>query len=298
MNLLKTTIINAVKNILRNKLISFLSFGIIAFTLLIFGIFNYITYSLEVFTDGFSKNIKAIFYFKEDAKQAEVELLVNKLKEGLLVENVIFTSKNQAETDFSRQFPELEYILSEFKESPFPSSIEVEFKHEGYTLDTKILAFVKDIEKLHIVESKQVNIDWARKIIAFKKFISVVGVFLSLILIFVSVFIIFNVIKINIFYRKEEINVLKLVGATDWYIKFPFVLEGAFLGFFGSLMAGGLLFVTVKLFPIYSAFMFNIVKGMIDFKTIPGSLFIKLIVLGTAIGLFSSYFSAKQFLKN
>lgn len=281
---------------MRNKLITFLSFGIIAFTLLIFGIFNYITYSLEVFTDGFSKNIKAIFYFKDDVKPDEVELLLKKLEESLLVKDVVFTSKSQAETDFSRQFPELKYILSEFKESPFPSSIEVEFKHEGYRLDTKIISFIKDIEKLHIVESKQVNVDWAKKIIAFKKFISVVGLFLSLILIFVSVFIIFNVIKINIFYRKEEINVLKLVGATDWYIKFPFILEGAFLGFFGSLMAGGLLFVTVKLFPIYATFMFNMVKGMIDFKTIPGSLFIRLIVLGTAIGLFSSYFSAKQFL--
>ena len=297
MNLFKT-VNNAVKNILRNKLINFLSFGIIAFTLLIFGIFNYITYSLDVFTDGFSKNIKAIFYFNDGVRQDEVDLLLNKLNESLLVENVVFTSKGQAETNFSRQFPELKYILSEFKESPFPSSIEVEFKHEGYTLNTKILSFIEDIEKLHIVESKQVNIDWAKKIIAFKKFISVVGVFLSLILIFVSIFIIFNVIKINIFYRKEEINVLKLVGATDWYIKFPFVLEGAFLGFFGSLMAGGLLFVTVKLFPLYATFMFNMVKGMIDFKTIPDSLFIKLIILGTAIGLFSSYFSTKQFLKS
>ena len=82
MNLLKTTFKNAVKNILRNKLITFLSFGIIAFTLLIFGIFNYITYSLEVFTDGFSKNIKAIFYFKEDARLDEMELLVNNTANG------------------------------------------------------------------------------------------------------------------------------------------------------------------------------------------------------------------------
>jgi cell division transport system permease protein len=198
--------------------------------------------------------------------------------------------------DFSRQFPELKYILSEFKRSPFPASIEVEFSQE-YAMDTKMVSLIEDIEKLDIVESKQVNIDWAKKIIVFKRFISVMGLFLSLILIFVSSFIIFNVIKISIFYRKDEINVLRLVGATDWYIKFPFVIEGAFLGFFGSLMAGGLLFITLKLFPLYATFVFNIVKGLINFKTIPSSIFIKLIVLGTAIGLFSSFISARQFLE-
>ncbi|UCH97850.1 MAG: FtsX-like permease family protein [Candidatus Aminicenantes bacterium] len=294
---LKNTFGNAIKNIVRNKLVNFLCFGIIAFTLLIFGIFNYITYNLDVFTQGFSKNIKAIFYFQEEVRQDEVDLLIKRLRENLLVKNVVFTSKNQAEVNFSRQFPELEYILSEFKRSPFPASIEVEF-HQEYAMDTKIISLIEDIEKLNIVESKQVNIDWAKKIIVLKRFISVVGVFLSLILIFVSSFIIFNVIKISIFYRKDEINVLRLVGATDWYIKFPFIIEGAFLGFFGSLMASALLFITLKLFPLYARFMFDIVKGMIDFKTIPPGIFIRLIVLGTAIGLLSSYISAKQFLKN
>jgi cell division transport system permease protein len=297
LNLLNSTISNAAKNIMRNKLVNFLCFGIIAFTLLIFGIFNYITYGLEAFSQTFSKNIKAIFYFQDDVRQPEVELLINKLKENLLVKNVVFTSKNQAETDFSRQFPELKYILTEFKNSPFPASIEVEF-HQEYSMDTKILALIEDVEKLNIVESKQVNIDWAKKVIVLKKFISVVGLFLSLLLLFVSSFIIFNVIKISIIYRKDEINVLRLVGATDRYIKFPFIFEGAFMGFFGSLMAGFLLFLMLKLFPVYATFMFNIIKGLIDFKTIPPGIFIKLILLGTAIGLASSYISVRQFLKN
>jgi cell division transport system permease protein len=295
--LIKTTVSNAITNIVRNKLVNFLCFGIIAFTLLIFGIFNYITHSLEAFSQGFAKNIKAIFYFHENVQQEEVDLLINKLKQSILVQDVAFTSRNQAETGFARQFPELQYILSEFKESPFPASIAVEFRPQ-YQLGTKIIAFIEDIEKLSIIESKQINIDWAKKIIAFKRFISVVGLFLSLILIFVSAFIIFNVIKISIFYRKDEINVLKLVGATDWYIKFPFVIEGALLGFFGSLLAGGLLFITIKLFPIYASFVFDMVKGMIDFRTIPSGIFIRLILLGTLIGLFSSYISAKQFLKS
>ncbi|MCP5108655.1 MAG: hypothetical protein GY950_35040 [bacterium] len=297
MNLLKSIFSNALKNISRNKLINFLSFGIIAFTLLIFGIFNYLTYSLEAFTNDFSKNIEAIFYFKDDAEQVEIDLLLKKLKGSLLVDEVTFNSQNQAEIIFSRQFPELKYILSEFKKSPFPASIEVKFKQE-YNIGTKVIAFIEDIEKLSIVESKQVNLDWAKKVLAIKKFISLVGVFLSLILIFVSAFIIFNVIKLNIFYRKEEITIFRLVGATDWYIKIPFIIEGALLGFFGSLFAMGLLFLTLTLFPAYATFMYSIFKDMVSFTNIPPMLFLRLVLLGTGIGLFSSYISVKQFLKS
>lgn len=297
MNLLKSTLINAVKNILRNKLINFLSFGIIAFTLLIFGIFNYLTYSLDTFANNFSKNIEAIFYFQDHVSQPEIDLLLKKLKESLLVEDVAFNSKDQAEIIFARQFPELKYILSEFKQSPFPDSIQVKFK-QGFNIGTKVISLIEDIEKLIIIESKQVNLDWAKKVLAIKRFISLVGVFLSLILIFVSAFIIFNVIKLNIFYRKEEINIFRLVGATDWYIKIPFIMEGALLGFFGSLMAGGLLFITLKLFPAYATFMYSIFKDLITFTNIPPALFLRLILLGTGIGLLSSYISVKQFLKN
>ncbi|MCP4215261.1 MAG: FtsX-like permease family protein [bacterium] len=297
MNLIKSTFSNALKNILRNKLINFLSFGIIAFTLLIFGMFNYLTYSLDNFTDNFSKNIEAIFYFKDTVDTGEVDLLVGNLKKSLLVKDVTFSSRDQAEILFSRQFPELEYILSEFKGSPFPASIEVEFKDQ-YEIGPKVVAFIEDIEKLSIVESKQVNLDWARKILAIKEFISLLGMFLSGILIFVSAFIIFNVIKLNIFYRKDEINIFRLVGASDWYIKVPFIMEGALLGLFGSLMAGVLLAVMLKLFPAYATFMYSLFKDLVSFKEIPAIIFLRLFLMGSGIGLLSSYISVRQFLKH
>jgi len=296
-SLLKNTFNNAVTNIIRNKLINILSFGIIAFTLLIFGIFNYLTYSLDGFVGQFSRNVEAIFYLKDNVSQDELNLLINKIQENLLVEDVVFKSKSQAETGFARQFPELKYILTEFKEAPFPASIEVKFKTTN-NINTKTLSLIEDIEKLNIIESKQVNLDWAKKILSIKQFISVLGYFLSFILIFVSCFIIFNVIKLNIFYRREEIIIFRLVGAQDWYIRFPFIIEGALLGFLGSLMAGILLFGVLKLFPRYATFMFDIVKGMIDFNDIPMGIFTQLVFLGTGIGLFSSYLSLKQFLKN
>ena len=297
MNLLKNAIINATKNILRNKLINLLCLGIISFTLLIYGIFTYISTNLNIITKEFSKSIEAIFYFKDNVDIQEIEHLLEKIRQNLLVEHVTFNSKKQAEINFSQQFPELKYILSEFNESPFPSSMEIRFKPE-YDLDTKINSILDEIEKMNIIDSKQINLEWAKKIMTIKKFITIVGLFLSSILLFVSIFIIYNVIKLNILYRKDEIHILKLVGATNWYIKFPFIIEGALLGLFGSIMAGIILYGLLKLFPSYANFIFNLIKGVITVEVIPASLFIRLIILGTGIGLFSSLFSTQHFLKN
>jgi len=277
MSLIRTSLHNAIKNIARNKLISVLCLGIIAFTLLIYGIFNYISFNLNLATREFSKSIEAIFYFKDNVDINRIENLIQRVKNNLLVEQVTFNSKNQAETNFTRQFPDLKYILTEFKQSPFPASIEITFKPE-YSLDTKITSFLDEIERMN-------------------KFISIVGLFLSSILLLVSIFIIYHVIKLNILYRKDEIHILKLVGATHWYIKFPFIIEGALLGFFGSIMASVILFGLLKLFPTYATFMFDLIKGMINVEIIPHFIFIRLIVLGTAIGLFSSLFSTQHFLK-
>lgn len=295
MNLIKAAIANSIKNIFRNKVINFLSLGIIAFTLLIFGIFNYLSLNIESFTNKFSKNVEAIFYFHENTESVLINKLINKIEDNILVNKVVFKSENQSETQFLVEFPELKYILAEFKESPFPSSIEVAFKEEY--IGTKINSFIDEIENLSIVESKQVNLDWAEKINNVSRFISFIGIFLSGILIFISTFIIFNIIKINIYYRKEEILIFKLVGATDWYIRIPFVVEGALLGFFGSIFASLILFIILKIAPVYGKTVIEMAKGVINFDIIPSSIFIKLIILGTSIGLFSSLFSIKKFLQ-
>lgn len=297
MNLIKTAIGNATKNILRNKLINLLCLGIIAFTLLIYGIFTYISINLNVVTREFSKSIEAIFYFKDNADISQIENVIDKTRKNLLVDEVIFHSREQAETNFSRQFPELKYILSEFDHSPFPASMEIKFKPQ-YGMDTKLKSILDEIEKMTIVDSKQINLEWAKKIMTIKKFINIVGLFLSSILLFVSIFIIYNVIKLNILYRKDEIHILKLVGATNWYIKFPFIIEGALMGLTGSILAGIILFGLLKLFPSYATFIFSLLEDVITVDMIPSSLFIRLIILGTGIGLLSSLFSTQHFLKN
>lgn len=287
----------ALANLLRNKIVNSLCLGIIAFTLLVSGIFNYISFNLDRYINKLSENVEAIFYIKDDSDDSAIEKLVQRIQANLLVKEVGFTSKDDAETNFSREFPELKYILDEFKNSPFPASIDVKFLADARNL-IQVESFIRDIRTAPAIESVQLNLEWARKIAMIKKFTSFVGFFLSAILLIVSIFIIFNVVKINIFYRRDELTIFRLVGASNWYIKTPFLIEGCVLGFLGGLLADGLLLVTIKAFPLYAKFVFNIVKQLIDFKQLPLKIFWQLLITGTAIGLLSSFLSIRRFLKN
>jgi cell division transport system permease protein len=287
----------ALANFLRNKMVNVLCLGIIGFTLLVPGIFNYVSFNLDRYISKLSENIEAIFYIKDDSDGSAIEKLLQRIQANLLVKEVVFTSKDQAKINFASEFPELTYILAEFNNSPFPASIDVKFLSEARNL-IQVESFIRDIKKAPVIESIQLNMDWAKKITLIKKYASIVGFFLSAILLIVSIFIIFNVVKINIFYRKDELTILSLVGASDWYIKTPFLIEGCVLGFLGGLLAGGLLLVTIKAFPLYAEFVFNIVKQLIDFKQLPLKIFWQLLITGTAIGLFSSFLSIRRFLKN
>ncbi len=293
MQFIKESLQNAIVNITRNKLITALCLAIITFTLLIFGLFSYITMSLEQFTGQFTKKIEAIFYIKENTESIHIDSLIKRLQESLLVENVSYISKSETERKFSKQFPDLKHILTEFDSPPFPASITVEFKQneEDYKINNKIVSFIEDIERLSIIESKDVNLDWARRVLSMKEFISLIGFFLTTILFMVTLFIIYNVIKINILYRKDEIEILSLIGATDRYIKFPFIIEGAILGFAGGILSSLFLILTIKFFPEYQGTLFDIVKEMFDVNNIPLSLFIKLLFTGLFVGIISAILS-------
>jgi len=289
---------NGFTHILRNRLVSLLSLSVIAFALLIFGVFDFVNHQIDSYINNFSKNVEAIFYLKDQANFKEIQQLADRLKGNALVKEITFISQDQALRDFNNQYPDLKYILAEFEQSPFPASLQVIFHPVQPENHEKITSLINDVLSLSIVESKQINLEWAEKLTAVNRFINAVGWFLSTILIVISIFIIFNTIKINIVYRKDEIILFRLIGASDAYIRIPFIIEGAIMGFLGSIMACFLLFLLFKVFPMTASIIFDAVKNMIDLTRIAPTLYLKMIILGTLIGLFSSLLSLRRFLKN
>jgi cell division protein FtsX len=102
----------ALANLSRNKIVNGLCLGIIAFTLLVPGIFNFISFNLDRYINKLSENVEAIFYIRDDSGAAAIEKLMQRIQANLLVKEVGFTSRDEAKTNFSREFPELKYILA------------------------------------------------------------------------------------------------------------------------------------------------------------------------------------------
>lgn len=281
----------------RNKSVNFLCLGIIAFALLVPGIFGFLSFHLDRAISRLSDRVEAIFYLRDGADAGAVEALTRRVGASLLVQEVHLTSRDQARAAFAREFPELEYILAEFSESPFPASVRARFRPDAASL-VAIESFIADIQRSPLVESVQLNSDWAHKIATIKRVAGFAGMFLSAILLVVSAFIIFNVVKLNIFTRREEITILRLVGATDAYVRAPFLLEGLILGSLGGALACGLLLAAVRAFPLYAGFLYQVVRQVIDFRQLPASILWRLIAAGAGIGLVSSFLSLRKFIKD
>lgn len=143
----------------------------------------------------------------------------------------------------------------------------------------------------------QYNREWVERMKTFDRLIRAVGFFLGGILIFASFFIISNVIKLNVLARKNEIDILRLVGSTNWFIRIPFVLEGVFLGLLGGVLAVVLLWILTALFPLYLGSSPGVIGELIQFRFLSFFQIMSLLLSGSLIGFLGSFSSLSKFLK-
>jgi cell division transport system permease protein len=143
----------------------------------------------------------------------------------------------------------------------------------------------------------QFNQDWVEKMQGFSRLAGAVGAFLGGILLLTSFFIISNVVKLNVFARKNEIEILRLVGSTNLFIRIPFWLEGITLGLLGSLLSLGLLFVVIRLFPFYVGPSLGALQDLLSFRYPDLRQAVGLLLGGAATGFIGSATSVSKFLK-
>ncbi len=297
-NIYLLSLYRGIANIKRNFVISFLCLGIISFALFIQGFFTFLSYELRDFASKFSSKKEIIFYLKDGVTTQNVEDLVSKINIYTIVSKIKVKTPNQSGQDFESEFPDLKYILSEFETYPFPYSVEVSFKEiKDKDLSLDIENFIKDIKSSSLIDSYQMNSQWAEKIGSVKNVLTLTGYFFSLLFFVVSGFIVFNVIRINLINRSNEINILSLVGATDGYIKTPFIIEGTILGIGGAVLAIFFHILVLNLINIFGGYSLEFLKGVINFTKIHFSIYFQLLITGAFLGFSSSWLSVQRYLK-
>lgn len=285
-------IIEALRSIRRNGLMSVAAISTVAVSLLVLALFLVLVFNINNMAGLLESQVQINVYMKDDASGAYLKDMQNSLSKIEGVTSVKFTTKEQALKSFRTRLGEQKELLDSLGDvNPLPNSFEVHInKPENLTA---IAEKIKAFDKIETVRFGQEMIEQLFKV---TYFLRLGGLILIIFLTFATLFIISNTIRLTVFARRKEVSIMKYVGATDWFIRWPFLIEGMILGLIGGLIS--CVFVTV----IYG-FLVDQIHAVLAFMPIlPRQPMLRnvslvIVVLGAAIGALGSFISLKKFLK-
>jgi len=272
------------------------SVTIICLSFLTVGIFLSLSNNLRATARELSNNMTVALFLDKNMSASDIDALRQEVGKPAFVESARKVTPEVALEKFRRSFPELADIVTGLKANPFPASIELKVNSKA-SASGEVVAFVDSMKTRPGVTDVQFNQDWVEKMQGFSRLAGAIGAFMGGILLLTSFFIISNVVKLNVFARKNEIEILRLVGATNIFIRIPFWLEGITLGLLGSLLSLGLLFVVINLFPIYLGSSLGALQELLRFRFPDLAQAGGLLLGGAATGFVGSASSVSKFLK-
>ena len=282
------------KGVWRNKGMGLASITSITAVLLILGIVLILILSLNnIVMDTREKFDEVQIFLEDEITRTQLQEIEKKAKETDKILYVIFKSKDEALEEMKEGWGEEGYLLDGLEENPLPHTLILKLKDIEYAEDV-----VKSIENLDGIEEVQYNYDIIEKLVVFTNYIRTGGLIIVLILILVSIFIISNTIKLTVTARKREINIMKYVGATNGYIRGPFVIEGVVFGLIGAIISilavnyGYNYFFNAANDRLYVLFTVHLVPP----KALMQDISIIFIAIGAGIGALGSLVSMKRFL--
>lgn len=280
------------KSIRRNGFMSFASISTVAVSLLVLGMFLMIFLNTNNLAQYLENQVQISVYMQDSATDKELASVKDKLTKMPGVVKVTQVSKQEALERFRKRLGDQDQLLNSLgKENPFPNSFEVQVDNPE-----RIKVLTPQIGQLNKVETAKFGQEVVEHLFQLTKILRFGGILLVVFLAMATLFIISNTIRLTVFARRKEVIIMKYVGATDWFIRWPFILEGMSLGFFGAVVA----FILIN--SIYSGLLTRIHATLAFLPLLPTSplLFyvdLFLLVAGTGIGALGSYISLRKFLR-
>ncbi|MCB2305253.1 permease-like cell division protein FtsX [Clostridium estertheticum] len=241
---IKYFIMDALKSLKRNKTVSIASVATVAATLFILGVFLLIVFNVNAGVKELGAKLEATVYLKDNVTIADKSAIERALNGVVGVSSIKFEDKNDALNNAKKQFgKDSESLTKGFdKNNPFPTAYVVKVeKPEIVSSVVKAATGLKGIDKIN--DGREI----VDKVIKITNTLKIIGIVLFAILVSVSLFLIGNTIKLTVYSRKKEIGIMKFVGATDWFIRWPFIIEGMLLGISGAIISTGVLYYAYKL---------------------------------------------------
>jgi len=281
-------------NLLSNKLVTVLTIITIMLALLIISLFLLFFVNLEGTVEQWSRKVVITAYFDNELTAQEHITLKAKINALPGTDSVIYSSKEDALKKFRSRLKGQESLLEGVAADVLPASFEISLKKQFRASDA-VAGYVAGLKRIQGVGEVQYGEEWVQKFLTFFNFLRTLGILVGSFLLLAVLFIVSNTIKLTIMARKEELEIQWLVGATPFFIKAPFLIEGMIQGAVGaalaviSLVAGYYLFLS----NATNFLSFNPVDAGITF--LPASYIAALLIGGVMIGLIGSLASLKKF---
>lgn len=288
------------KNIHRNLLFSLASVGTMVACLFLFGIFYAIIINMEHEVQDIQSSLKVSVFFEEGASEDQIAKIGAEIKKLENIDSINYISADVAWKGYVEDVynGDQEYVKSIFGEdNPLENSSSYEITLQDVS---KQEISVKQLEAISGVRKVNSSDGTAKSLSAVITLLSYVSVGIILILLLVSLFLISNTITIGISVRKEEIAIMKLIGAKDIFVRAPFLVEGVFIGLIGSIVPLIIMYFVYNAMSGYLVQHFTLIANMVEFVPV-GEVFVGMapisIALGVGVGFFGSLFTTHRHLK-
>ncbi len=282
----------ALKSLFRNRFMTIASILTVTLSMFILGMFLCVVFNIDHAATYLESQVEMSIYLKEDLTTPQVMEVGKHLKALPGVESVSFVNKDEALAQFKEQLGEQAGILEAVNGNPLPASYSLSFDTPTHLKQAAVI-----VSEYKAVESVQYGQDIIEQLYKVAQFIRIAGAVIIVFLASAELFIISNTIRLTVFARRREIQIMKYVGATNGFIRWPFIYEGVVIGIIGSGIA------SIFIWEGYQLVLAKINEAGLVFlplmRVYPFMMYIvlSLLIAGVFIGALGSAISLRKYMK-
>ncbi|HJB88950.1 MAG TPA: permease-like cell division protein FtsX [Candidatus Blautia excrementigallinarum] len=292
------TLKQGIVNIKRNWMFSLASILTMAACIFLVGVFYSIVNNVDNIAHKVEQEVPITVFFNEGTTQEQIDQISAMISQRPEVEKVEFTSADQAWEDFKEEYFQGSDAAEGFRDdNPLVNSANLAVYMNQIEMQGELVSYIQGLDQVREVEQSE---EAANTLGSFNRLVSYASLVIIVLLIVISVFLISNTVSVGIAVRKEEIGIMKYIGATDGFVRAPFVLEGMVLGLIGAAIPLTALYFLYNTAVEYVLTRFNVLTGVVEF--IPVANIYRVLVpisvaLGIGIGLIGSFWTTRKHLR-
>lgn len=295
-NTLKYTLKEGIKGLFKNKWYTLASIATISACLFLLGIFMAIMINFQYIVDNVQKGVAVTTFFVEGTTEEQILAFKQQVEGRNEVDHVEYISADQAWADFVEEMNMSEY-MDGFPENPLAKCANLEIYLNDASKQADLVTYLESVPMIRRINKSELA---ATTLSSMDSLVGVASIGIIGILFLVSVFLINNTVTMGISIRKEEINIMKYIGATDFFVRFPFIIEGILIGLIGAAIPLGIIYVLYNQIVLGITHQFpslTSLLGFLDVKEIFAYLLPMSLGIGVGIGFFGSFITCRKHLR-